>query len=110
MHISGVIAVVCLGLYFGHEITSVSPEVGHFLGEFWELLAFFGNTLIFVVAGIVISYKLPLFGGSDFAQMAIMYVACTVIRAIVVLLVYALFKAFGAELEKGDQIITVWAG
>mmetsp|Transcript_42079 Transcript_42079/g.127635 ORF Transcript_42079/g.127635 Transcript_42079/m.127635 type:complete len:354 (+) Transcript_42079:213-1274(+) len=42
LHISGVLAVVCLGLYFGHYgKTSVSPEVAHFLEEFWEMLAFF---------------------------------------------------------------------
>ena len=46
LHFSGVLAVVCLGLYFGHHgRTSVSPEVAHFLEEFWEMLAFFVSEL-----------------------------------------------------------------
>jgi NhaP-type Na+/H+ or K+/H+ antiporter len=111
LHISGVIAVVCLGLYFGHSgRTSVSPEVGHFLGEFWELLAYFGNTLIFVVAGTVIGYKLPSFPWWDFVQMIIMYIACTIIRATVVGIIYFIFRQCGAELEKEDQVIAIWAG
>jgi hypothetical protein len=43
---SGVLAVVALGLYMSKEgKASVSPEVGHFLDEFWEMLAYFGNTV-----------------------------------------------------------------
>jgi len=41
LHMSGVIAVVCFGLYFGKfGKTRVSPEVSEFLEEFWELLAY----------------------------------------------------------------------
>ena len=110
-HVSGVIAVVCLGLYFGHSgRNSISAEVCDFLEEFWELLAYFGNTLIFVIAGCVIGYKLPSFPAWDFVQMIIMYVACTIIRAITVGLVYTLFSIGGTNLEKRDQIITIWAG
>ena len=36
----------------------ISPEVAHFLEEFWEMLAFIGNTVVFVIAGLVISYQL----------------------------------------------------
>ena len=110
-HISGVLAVVCLGLYFGHSgKTAVSPEVAHFLEEFWEEMGFIGNTLIFVVAGTVIGYKLPSFPASDFAQMFIMYLVCTVIRAIVLGLIYALFRVFGIDIMYKDQIIATWAG
>ena len=110
-HVSGIIAVVCLGLYFGHNgKTCISPEVSHFLEEFWEMLAFFGNTLIFVVAGIVIGYKLPSFPIIDFIQLPIMYLACTVIRAFVVGIIFVIFRFFDATIEARDQVITVWAG
>jgi len=111
LHVSGVLAVVCLGLYFGHHRTSVSPEVAHFLEDFWQCLGFFGNTLIFVVAGTVIGYKLPSFPASEFAQMFVMYLACSLIRAIVIGLIYITFKACGAEVgEFKDQIVATWAG
>ncbi len=51
-HISGVLAVVTLGLYFGHTgRTAISPEVAHFIEDFWQCLGFIGNTLIFVIGG-----------------------------------------------------------
>lgn len=110
-HISGVIAVVCMGLYFGHSgRTSVSPEVWHFLSEFWELLAYFGNTLIFVVAGTVIGYKLPSYPLGDFVQMIAMYVACAFIRCVVIGLIFIIFRLSGVKLQLRDQIIACHAG
>lgn len=111
LHVSGVLAVVCLGLYFGnHGRTSVSPEVAHFLEEFWEILGFIGNTLIFVVAGIVIGLKLPIFPFGDFVQIIILYFACTLIRVITVFFTYMICKLFGEDLDWKDQLVTVWAG
>lgn len=111
LHVSGVLAVVCLGLYFGNNgKTSVSPEVAHFLEEFWEILGFIGNTLIFVVAGIVIGLKLPIFPFGDFVQILILYVACTLIRAITVFLTFLICRGFGEDLDWKDQFVTVWAG
>jgi len=111
LQLSGVIAVVCLGLYFGNSgRTSVSPEVAHFLEEFWEMLAFFGNTLIFVVAGAVIGYKFPSVPMKDFLQLPVMYVTCTLIRMFVVSMTFILFQYCGIKLEKKDQVITIFAG
>lgn len=109
LHVSGVIAVVCFGVYFGHiGRTSVSPEVEHFLHEFWQCLGYIANTLIFVIAGCVIGYKLPSFPVSDFFQMVEMYFVCTLIRACVIGLIYVIFKACGADLEFKDQIVATW--
>lgn len=55
MKSSGVLAVVALGLYMARNgRTRISPQVEHFLTEFWEMCAYFGNTLIFVITGIII--------------------------------------------------------
>jgi len=109
LHVSGVLAVVCLGLYFGQiGRTSVSPEVAHFLEEFWQCLGYIGNTLIFVVAGTVIGFKLPAFPVSEFGQMFVMYLICTAVRALVILLAFLIFKAFGCDLEFRDQIVATW--
>ena len=49
---SGVLAVVALGLWMSRNgRTQISPHVEEFLTEFWEMLAYFGNTLIFVITG-----------------------------------------------------------
>jgi len=109
LHVSGVLAVVCLGLYFGQiGRTSVSPEVAHFLEEFWQCLGYIGNTLIFVVAGTVIGFKLPAFPVSELGLMFVMYLICTAVRALVILLTFLIFKAFGCDLEFRDQIVATW--
>jgi sodium/hydrogen exchanger 10/11 len=111
--VSGVIAVVCYGLYFGSiGRTRVSPEVAHFLEEFWELLAFFGNTLIFVIAGIVIGRDVDgdLMTGGNVLKLFLIYVGCALIRGFVISLVYSILSKSGMHLEKEDQVIAWWGG
>ncbi|GMH81942.1 hypothetical protein TrVE_jg7740 [Triparma verrucosa] len=56
--LSGVLAVVACGIYMGNRgDTQVSPEVEHFLHEFWELLGYIANTCIFTLTGVIITYN-----------------------------------------------------
>ena len=92
LHMSGVLSVVALGLWMGkHGKTRISPEVEHFLEEFWEMLAYVGNTLIFLIAGLVMGTKLEweLVTGYDVGVLLLMYVVCAIVRASLVFLVYA---------------------
>jgi len=57
LNVSGVLAVVVLGLTVSSERTSISPEVEAFLHRFWEMLAYLANTLIFILVGVVITEK-----------------------------------------------------
>ena len=55
LHVSGVLGLVSLGLLMASVgRTRISPEVEHFLHEFWELFAFIANTLIFLIVGYII--------------------------------------------------------
>ncbi|MFB6258432.1 MAG: cation:proton antiporter, partial [Flavobacteriales bacterium] len=50
LQVSGVLGLVTFGLMMaGIGKTRVSPEVEHFLHEFWELASFIANTLIFIM-------------------------------------------------------------
>lgn len=112
LSMSGVIAVVCFGLYFGKfGKTRVSPEVSEFLEEFWELLAYFGNTLIFIIAGIVISHKIDKISGMNIVNVIVIYIFCAVIRAVTVGSVYCTMNyGFGCKLERNDQFVAIWGG
>ena len=58
MRSSGVLTVVFVGLAFsGKGRQMISPEVFHFLHEFWETLGYLANTLIFLITGIAIAYN-----------------------------------------------------
>ena len=55
-HVSGVLGLVALGIVMaGVGRTRISPEVEHFMHEFWELVAFVANVIIFIVVGVVIA-------------------------------------------------------
>lgn len=73
-------------------------------------MAFIGNTLIFIIAGTIIGFKLPSVQVEDFVQLIVMYLVCTLIRTIVVGFVYIVFRTLGFNIEKKDQIVTIWAG
>ena len=48
-HVSGVLGLVALGIVMaGIGRTRISPEVEHFMHEFWELVAFVANVIIFI--------------------------------------------------------------
>lgn len=48
-------AVVILGVTISAESTAISPEVVHVVHQFWEMMSFLANTVLFVLLGIVIS-------------------------------------------------------
>ena len=60
-HVSGVVSLVALALMFSTLArTRISPEVTHFLHQFWEMMAYLANTLIFLIVGIVIALQINL--------------------------------------------------
>ncbi len=107
-HVSGVLGLVALGLMMASVgRTRVSPEVQHFLHEFWELAAFIANTLIFIMVGVVISNRI-VFTPSDFLILGLFYVGIHIIRAIVIAIFYPIMKRLGYGLPKKNAYILWW--
>ena len=71
--------------------TRISPEVEHFLHEFWELAVFIANVLIFIIVGVVIAQRTE-FTAYDFILLGIFYVGIHVIRGIMIILFYPIMK------------------
>ncbi len=108
-HVSGVLGLVALGLLMaGIGRTRISPEVGHFLHEFWELAAFIANTLIFLIVGVIIASR-AIFSPNDFLILGIIYVGITIVRAIVIFIFYPLMRKIGYGVTAKDATI-VWYG
>jgi NhaP-type Na+/H+ or K+/H+ antiporter len=109
LHVSGVLGLVALGLMMaGVGRTRISPEVEHFLHEFWELAAFIANTLIFVIVGVVIANKSQ-FNGDDVLMLFVIYIGVHIVRAIVIVLLYPIMRKAGYGLPRKDAIV-VWYG
>lgn len=109
MHVSGVLALVALGLMIGgFGRSSISPQVEHFMHEFWELAGFVANCLIFLIVGFVIAERTQ-FTANDFVVLGIVYVGIHIVRAIVIAMHYPFMKNAGYGLPVKDAIV-VWYG
>jgi NhaP-type Na+/H+ or K+/H+ antiporter len=107
--VSGVLALVAFGLVMASAgRTKISPEVQHFLHEFWELAAFIANTLIFLIVGVVIAER-TVFTGNDILVLFLIYIGIFIIRAIVMTIFYPAMKRIGYGLDKKDAIVA-WYG
>jgi NhaP-type Na+/H+ or K+/H+ antiporter/CRP-like cAMP-binding protein len=108
LHVSGVLGLVTLGLVMASVgRTRISPEVEHFLHEFWELAAFIANTLIFLIVGVVIALRV-VFTGNDFLILGIIYVGIHIIRAIVITMFFPVMKRTGYGLSRKDSYVLWW--
>ncbi|GAB4379481.1 MAG: cation:proton antiporter [Salibacteraceae bacterium] len=109
MHVSGVLALVALGLMVGgFGRSNISPQVEHFMHDFWELAGFIANCLIFLIVGLVIAERTQ-FTANDFYVLGLIYVGIHLIRAIVIAIHYPLMKNLGYGLSAKDAIV-VWYG
>lgn len=110
-HVSGVVAVVTLGLLLaGIGRTRISPEVAEFLHRFWQMTAHIANTIIFILVGIIIASRIRL----DILQWWIilgqLYIGIQVIRAVSIFALMPLLKRLGGGLDKGKAAVLVWGG
>ena len=108
-HVSEVLALVALGLIIGGVgRSSISPQVEHFMHEFWELAGFIANSMIFLIVGLVIAERTT-FTTNDFVSLIIVYVGIHVVRALVILIFYPFMRKAGYGLPVKDAIV-VWYG
>ena len=107
-HVSGVLGLVALGIVMaGIGRTRISPEVEHFMHEFWELIAFVANVIIVIVVGVVIAQNAnPT--GMDFLILGLVYVGIHLVRAINMGTFYPIMKKAGYGLPGKDAVVVWW--
>jgi hypothetical protein len=93
----------------GRGKTRISPEVGHFLHDFWLLAAFIANTLIFIVVGVIIAHRTR-FEMEDFIDLAIVYIGIHLIRGFIILVLFPLMRKIGYGVSVKDSIVLWWGG
>ena len=89
LEVSGVLAVVFLGLTLAKYRTVVSVESEHGLHHVWEMVSYIANTIIFILSGAIVAGKFQGKDGNgigpiDFAQLLGLYAALHVVRGITV--------------------------
>ena len=77
------LAVVVLGTLVSASSSCITPEVEKFLHQFWHMLAYLANTVIFILVGMVITdYVASNIQGMDWIFIGATYLAALVIRSV----------------------------
>ena len=110
-HVSGVVALVALALMFSSiGRTKISPEVAGFLHHFWEMMAHFANTLIFLLVGVLIIERIKLDSVEYWISLFILYIGITLIRGGSVGIFMPILKRIGVGITKEKAIVLIWGG
>lgn len=111
---SGVIAVVSAGFIFSYVAWPrfVSRES---MIVVWEALEFLGNTLIFLLAGLLWGSKVTermsdYLEPSDFGWLVVLYIFLALIRAFMMVAFLPVLNRCGQEVTWQECVVTVWAG
>ncbi|KAI9138978.1 Sodium/hydrogen exchanger family-domain-containing protein [Paraphysoderma sedebokerense] len=114
-HVSSVLAVVCFGLYMSYRGKyNISSEIEHHFHHNIAQIAYWANTFLFLVAGILTYEKLSISGVStnpiNWAVLFGLYLACYVIRFISIAVFFPILSRIGYGLKWKDVMFLVYAG
>lgn len=110
LDVSGVIALVAFGLTITNAgRPKLKPEVNHFMDQFWELMAYIANTLIFIIVGVVIAMKIEL-SWTSLLLVILVYVGVNIVRMLIISILYPFMKKAGYGLTRRESFILAWAG
>lgn len=110
LDVSGVIALVAFGLTITNAgRPKLKPEVNHFMDQFWELMAYIANTLIFIIVGVVIAMKIEL-SWTSLLLVILVYVGVNIVRMLVISILYPFMKKAGYGLTRRESFILAWGG
>lgn len=111
IHVSGVVSLVALALMFSTlGRTRISPEVTHFLHQFWEMMAYLANTLIFLIVGIVIALQINLDVPSLWLKLGVLYILLLAIRTTSVVILMPVLKHIGVGINQQKAKVLIWGG
>mmetsp|Transcript_2828 Transcript_2828/g.6619 ORF Transcript_2828/g.6619 Transcript_2828/m.6619 type:complete len:881 (-) Transcript_2828:125-2767(-) len=110
---SGVITVVSAGCVFSYVAWPrfVSKET---MRTVWEALEFVGNTLIFLLAGLLFGHKCfartSVLNGRDVGYLFLLYIVVTAIRAFMIVFLWPILNLVGTKLTWQESVVMVHAG
>ena len=115
LHVSGVIAVVAAGVFGSWAGARIfDDKMRHYVTEFWELMAFIANSLIFLLMGLTEYHLFEDLGRYQEATGYILlgFVLTLVARLIVVYGLTPLTNRLSPEarVESSDKAVMFWGG
>jgi NhaP-type Na+/H+ or K+/H+ antiporter len=110
---SGVLTVVIIGLTMSYSgTTALSPGVHHFMHEFWHMMGFLANTIIFILSGLIIveKYHDESIRNYDWGLCVALWLALNLVRGFVVMLMSPILVRLGYGLSFSQAAVVVWGG
>jgi len=116
--VSGVLACVVCGVCIAAYGTPLLSSI-HDIHHVWHVVEFMGNTIVFMLSGIIIasdiydSYELDKTKtGKYFGYMVVVYLFMVLIRTVMMAILYVPLDNLGYGLERKwkDAVIGVWGG
>mmetsp|Transcript_34381 Transcript_34381/g.106750 ORF Transcript_34381/g.106750 Transcript_34381/m.106750 type:complete len:880 (-) Transcript_34381:66-2705(-) len=110
---SGVLTVVSAGCVFSYVAWPrfVSKET---IRTVWEALEFVGNTLIFLLAGLLFAHKClsrsPVLRWRDLGFLILLYIVVTLIRGLMILVMWPVLNLLGQRLCWQEITVMIWSG
>eukprot|EP00753_Platysulcus_tardus_P007775 PLAT15481.1.p1 GENE.PLAT15481.1~~PLAT15481.1.p1 ORF type:complete len:1352 (-),score=644.53 PLAT15481.1:882-4937(-) len=113
LHVSGVLAVVAMGLYMSARgRTAISPVSEQTMEHFWAIVGYIANTLVFMVAGLVVARQMLSneIEAIDWLLLGVLYICLNVIRALVTFMLRPVMNCMGDEVTLKDAAVMSWGG
>jgi NhaP-type Na+/H+ or K+/H+ antiporter len=117
LHVSGILALVVYGVFLAKNKTFGMRR--HLLAEnhaIWEEAAFLSNTFIFALSGLIVQDRVTTINLSTeftvfYALMSICtYAICSVVRIVVLVVLFPLLRRMGYRLLKTENTIMAFVG
>ncbi|XP_076372813.1 sperm-specific sodium:proton exchanger-like [Tachypleus tridentatus] len=109
--VSGVLAVLVVGVVLSREKTSISPEAEGTVHSFWEMLSYLANTLIFIEVGILITEKgAESIKRDDYFLIFATYMGITLFRFLAIITLYPVLSRLGYGLNWKWLVVLTWGG
>eukprot|EP00210_Caulerpa_lentillifera_P006651 g6354.t1 len=117
--VSGVLAVVALGLFMGSFAKDrISSSVHGPMHVFWEMMEYLANTLIFVFTGLKVAVELFETDGEEgkwinsreWGYAVLLYLALQLIRLITIFSLLPFLSRLGYGMTWKDALVATWGG
>eukprot|EP00931_Biecheleriopsis_adriatica_P058425 TRINITY_DN34775_c0_g1_i1.p1 TRINITY_DN34775_c0_g1~~TRINITY_DN34775_c0_g1_i1.p1 ORF type:complete len:1179 (+),score=197.98 TRINITY_DN34775_c0_g1_i1:60-3596(+) len=111
IQMSGVLATISAGLVLAKYAWPIVADPGS-LENVWHAFEYFGNTLIFFIAGVLTRRALwnDVIQGADYGWCVLTYVMMMALRAVMMVLCYPILKRLGYGTSLMDAGFMVWGG
>ncbi|KAK3275350.1 Son of sevenless 1, variant 3 [Cymbomonas tetramitiformis] len=114
---SGVLSVVAFGAYlsaYGKPYFSCKKEVEETLHHFWAMMTYIANTIIFILAGLIVGSHSKAFSedlkGTDALWLFVLYIYLIVTRFLTIGVLFPWLQRIGYSLDYANASIMAWGG